>query len=180
MRHAKAFKKLNRTAAHRRSLLRNMTSSLVLHEHCETTIAKAKAIKPVIEKLITLGRKDTLHSRRKAYSWMTDKDAVQKLFSVLGPRYMARPGGYTRIVRTGRRHGDAAELAIIELIKSDSDVSVSAGAASSKKAAGAKSTRKPAKDAAEKAPAVKTKARSTASASSKGNTRARAARKSEG
>ena len=184
MRHAKAFRKLNRTAAHRRSLLRNMTTSLVMHEKCETTLAKAKTIRPVVEQLITLGRKDTLHNRRKAYAWMTDKDAVQKLFSVIGPRYQSRPGGYCRIVKTGIRHGDAAPMAIIELIKSDDEAATSTKTHAAKKTGSAKTpARKAAKESGDKAPAVKAKARSTASDSSQNKqkaTRARAPRKSEG
>ena len=116
MKHKVNLKKLNRSPAHRRALLRNMATNLIDQEKFETTISKAKALRRVVEKLITLGTEDTLHRRRKALSYVFKEDAVTKLFTELGPRFKSRPGGYTRITRSGRRHGDAAELAIIEFV----------------------------------------------------------------
>jgi large subunit ribosomal protein L17 len=116
MRHGKSGKKLSRSVSHRRSLMRNMATSLILHESSETTLIKAKSLRPVVEKLITLGRTDSLHNRRQALSYLTDKKAVHKLFAVVGPRFIGRNGGYTRIVRTGYRVGDAAEMAVIAFV----------------------------------------------------------------
>lgn len=117
MRHGKSGKKLSRSVSHRRALMRNMASSLILHEQAETTLIKAKALKGVVEKLITLGRKDSLHNRRQAYSYLMDKAAVHKLFVEVAPRFRARNGGFTRVVRTGFRAGDAAQMAVIELVE---------------------------------------------------------------
>lgn len=117
MRHGKSGRKLSRTPAHRRALFRNMATSFLLNERIETTVEKAKELRPIVEKLITLGRDETLHHRRQAYSYIFRKDVVHKLFAELGPRFQTRPGGYTRIVRTRRRPGDAAELAILELVE---------------------------------------------------------------
>lgn len=117
MRHKCGYRTLGRSSSHRRALLRNMATALVLAEHCETTVAKAKELRPVVEKLITLSKLDSLVTRRQAYSYLMDKGAVRKLFVELGPRYKSRPGGYARITRTRRRDGDAAEMAVIELIK---------------------------------------------------------------
>ena len=124
MRHGKSGKKLSRSVSHRRALLRNMATSLILHEGAETTLIKAKAIRPVIEKLITLGRVDNLHNRRQALSYLTDKSAVHKLFADVGPRFKSRNGGYTRVVRTGYRAGDAAEMAVIEFVEKGSNAKV--------------------------------------------------------
>jgi large subunit ribosomal protein L17 len=116
MRHGRALRKLSRTASHRRALLRNLATSFIKHERFETTVQKAKELKPVVERLITLGKNDTLAARRQAYSYITNKQVVHKLFTDVGPRCKDRNGGYTRIVRTRVRHGDAAELAVIELV----------------------------------------------------------------
>lgn len=116
MRHGKTLRKLSRNASHRRALLRNLATSFIKHERFETTIQKAKELRPVVEKLITLGKNDTLDARRQAYSYLTSKAVVHKLFAEVGPRCKERNGGYTRIVRTRVRHGDAAELAVIELV----------------------------------------------------------------
>jgi large subunit ribosomal protein L17 len=116
MRHGKTLRKLSRNASHRRALLRNLATSFIKHERFETTIQKAKELRPVVEKLITLGKNDTLVARRQAYSYLTSKAVVHKLFADVGPRCKERKGGYTRIVRTRVRHGDAAELAVIELV----------------------------------------------------------------
>jgi len=116
MRHGKTLRKLSRNASHRRALLRNLATSFIKHERFETTVQKAKELRPVVEKLITLGRSDTLDARRQAYSYLTSKAVVHKLFADVGPRCKDRKGGYTRIVRTRTRPGDAADLAVIELV----------------------------------------------------------------
>ena len=116
MRHLKKGKKLNRTAAHRKALFRNMSNSLFLHERIQTTDAKAKALRSVAEKLITLAKKGDLHARRMVFGRLRDHDVIAKLFSDIAPRYMSRPGGYTRIIKAGIRHGDNAPLSIIELV----------------------------------------------------------------
>jgi len=116
MRHRKKGRKLNRTASHRRAMLRNMATSLFLHERIETTTAKAKELRPYAERLITLAKRGDLHARRLAAARMQDRDVVGKLFDELGPRYSDRPGGYTRILKLGARKGDAAEMALIELV----------------------------------------------------------------
>ena len=117
MRHNKAFKKFGRTASHRRALFRNLATALVLRESIETTVPKAKDLRRVIDRLVTSAKSDTLASRRKVYSYLLDKSAVQKLFSEIAPRFKARPGGYTRIVRTQHRVGDAAPLAIMAFVE---------------------------------------------------------------
>lgn len=116
MRHQKAGKKLSRNSSHRRALFRNMASALFLHERIQTTDTKAKALRPVVEKLITLARRGDLHARRMAAAQLTDPKALQKLFGEIGERFKARPGGYTRILKVGRRLGDAAPMSIIELV----------------------------------------------------------------
>ena len=116
MRHRKNGRKLNRTPSHRRAMLRNMATSLFLHERIETTTAKAKELRPYAERLITLAKRGDLHARRQAAAKMQDRAVVGKLFDELGPRYSDRPGGYTRILKLGARKGDAAEMALIELV----------------------------------------------------------------
>lgn len=117
MRHNVAGKRMQRNTAHRAALRRNFTVSLIQHERVETTLAKAKALRPFVEKMITLGKKKDLHRVRRAISFLQDKDAVKKLFDVLGPRYATRPGGYTRILRLpGYRVGDGGTKAILELV----------------------------------------------------------------
>lgn len=130
MRHHKAYSKLGRSVTHRRAVLRNLANSLVIHERIETTLTKAKALKRVADKLITLGKKNTLHARRNALSYLPEinrqdtgnaqkRTAVHKLFVDLAPRYAERNGGYTRVLRTRRRPGDNAEMAIIEFVEQD-------------------------------------------------------------
>ena len=119
MRHLVKKKKLGRNTAQRRALLRNLVTSFLEKERIRTTLAKAKAAKPLAEKMITLARKDTLHAKRQALSFIYKKPVVKKLFEELGPRFSERPGGYTRIVKIGPRAGDGAELAILELIGSE-------------------------------------------------------------
>jgi len=117
MRHQKTRNKLSRDSAHRKSLLMNLSKELIEHERIKTTEAKAKAVKPEIEKLITLAKKDTLHARRQALSTLAqDKFAVHKLFVEVAPRYAERPGGYTRILKIGQRAGDATEMVFLELV----------------------------------------------------------------
>jgi large subunit ribosomal protein L17 len=94
-----------------------MASSLILHEHAETTLIKAKTLRPLIEKLVTMARTDCLHNRRQAYSYLFDKSAVHKLFEEVAPRFKEREGGYTRVLRTGFRHGDSAQMAVIEFVE---------------------------------------------------------------
>ena len=119
MRHKVAGFKLGRTTSHRRSLLRNMVTSLIMEERIETTVPKAKALRPAIEKMITLGKKGDLAARRKAAAYVMTDEALAKLFDTLGPRFGDRDGGYTRIVRTAWQKGDGADKAFIELLGSE-------------------------------------------------------------
>ena len=116
MRHRKAGRKLNRTAAHRKAMLRNMVTSLLEHERIVTTVPKAKETRRVAEKMITLGKRGDLHARRQAMEYIRSKGVVAKLFDELSGQYADRQGGYTRIIRTGNRYGDAAPMAIVELV----------------------------------------------------------------
>jgi large subunit ribosomal protein L17 len=117
MRHQRNRHKLSRDAAHRKALLANLSKELIEHERIETTVAKAKAVKPEVEKLITLARRGDLHARRQALSALgQDKFAVYKLFEEIAPRYTERPGGYTRILKLGPRKSDATEMALLELV----------------------------------------------------------------
>ncbi len=117
MRHQKTRNKLSRDSAHRKALLMNLSKELIDHERIETTQAKAKAVRPEVEKLITLAKRGDLHARRQALSTLSqDKFAVHKLFAELGPRYAERPGGYTRILKLGPRRSDATEMVFIELV----------------------------------------------------------------
>lgn len=116
MRHRVKRYQLRRNTAHRRALLRNLVTSLLEKERVKTTLAKAKAARPVAEKMITLARKNTLAARRLALAYLTKEAAVQKLFAELGPRFKERPGGYTRIVKIGPRSGDGAPMALLELL----------------------------------------------------------------
>lgn len=117
MRHNKAGRRLGRKTSHRIAMFRNMVTSLITHEKITTTDAKAKELRSIAEKLITLGKRGDLHARRLAASYVRDNETVAKLFSVVGPRYADRPGGYTRIVKLGLRHGDKAALSLIELVE---------------------------------------------------------------
>lgn len=119
MRHRVSGKRLKRNMAHRRALLRNLVTSLLEKERVRTTLAKARATRPLAEKMITLSKKDTLHTRRQALRFIFKKDIVKKLFDEIGPRFSERPGGYTRIVKLSPRAGDGAEMAMIELIGSE-------------------------------------------------------------
>jgi large subunit ribosomal protein L17 len=116
MRHRKAGFKLGRNPSHRRALLRNLTTSVLMEDRVETTVTKAKAVRPLVEKMITLGKKGDLHSRRQALAFMMTRESVTRLFDTVAPRYGDRTGGYLRIVRTGFRKGDGGETAFIELL----------------------------------------------------------------
>ena len=116
MRHLKSGKKLNRTSSHRKAMFSNMTASLIEHEVIKTTLPKAKELRRVAEPLITLAKNDSVANRRLAFSRLRSDSAVGKLFAELGPRYQARPGGYLRILKSGSRAGDAAPMAIVELV----------------------------------------------------------------
>ena len=116
MRHRHGLRKLNRTSSHRLAMLRNMTVSLLKHEAIKTTLPKAKELRRVAEPIITLGKTDTLANKRLAFDRLRDRDMVVKLFGELGPRYQARPGGYLRILKFGFRQGDAAPMALVELV----------------------------------------------------------------
>jgi large subunit ribosomal protein L17 len=119
MRHRKGGFKLQRNPSARRALLRGLTTNVILRDRVVTTVTKAKAVKPVVEKMITLAKRDTLHTRRQAAAFLNTPGAVKKLFDNLGPRFAQRNGGYTRVVRLGPRKGDGAELALIELLGSE-------------------------------------------------------------
>jgi large subunit ribosomal protein L17 len=119
MRHNRGYRKLGRTKEHRRALLRNLATDLFRHERLTTTLPKAKELRPYAEKLITLARRDDLHSRRLVLGQIFDKSVVKKLFDTLGPRFTARPGGYSRILKLGPRPGDGADMAIVELVGSE-------------------------------------------------------------
>jgi large subunit ribosomal protein L17 len=121
VRHAKTHRKFNRRSDHRRSMLANLCASLIKHEQITTTLPKAKDLRPVVEKLITLGKRGGLHARRQAISELRDVGMVKKLFDVLGPRYKDRHGGYTRIIKAGFRYGDNAPVAVIEFVDRDVD-----------------------------------------------------------
>jgi len=123
MRHANRGRKLNRTHEHRAAMFANMAAALIKHEQISTTLPKAKDLRPIVEKLVTLSRRGAkdLHARRQALAQIKDADQVTKLFDVIGPRYAGRPGGYTRVLKAGFRHGDNAPMAIIEFIDRDVD-----------------------------------------------------------
>ena len=121
MRHRKAGRKLNRTHAHRSALLSSLASALIKHEQIATTLPKAKELRRVADRLITLAKRGDLHARRQAYARIRDDATVAKLFETLGPRYAERPGGYTRVLKAGFRHGDSAPKAVIELVDRDED-----------------------------------------------------------
>jgi large subunit ribosomal protein L17 len=119
MRHGMAGRKMGRTSTHRQATLANMAASLIVHEQIKTTLPKAKELKPYVERLITLGKKGGLANRRQAISVLQDAEVTAKLFGPIAERYKARKGGYTRVLRAGMRHGDAATMAVIELVDRD-------------------------------------------------------------
>jgi len=127
MRHGKSGRKLNRTASHRKAMFANMAASLVEHEQIVTTLPKAKEIRPIVEKLVTLGKRGDLHARRRAIAAIRDIRLVAKLFDTLAPRYTSRNGGYLRIVKAGFRQGDNAPMAVVEFVDRDVSAKGTAG-----------------------------------------------------
>jgi large subunit ribosomal protein L17 len=121
MRHGNAHRKLNRKPEHRRAMFANMAAALIKHEQIMTTLPKAKDLRPIVEKLVTLGKRGDLHARRRAIAEIRDVAMVKKLFEVLGPRYKERNGGYTRVMKAGYRYGDNAPAAVIEFVDRDVD-----------------------------------------------------------
>jgi large subunit ribosomal protein L17 len=121
MRHGKVHRKFNRTAEHRKAMFANLCAALIKHEQITTTLPKAKDLRPVVEKLVSLGKKGGLAARRQAIAEMRDIAMVKKLFEVIGPRYKDRDGGYTRIMKAGFRYGDSAAMAVIEFVDRDED-----------------------------------------------------------
>jgi large subunit ribosomal protein L17 len=121
MRHGNAYRKLNRTAEHRKAMFANMATALIKHEQIMTTLPKAKDLRPIVEKLVTLGKRGGLHARRQAIAELRDVAMVKKLFDVLAPRYKERNGGYTRVMKAGFRYGDSAPVAVIEFVDRDVD-----------------------------------------------------------
>ena len=152
MRHNKAINHLGRKSGHRKALLANMACSLIQYKRIETTLAKAKALKMYVEPLITKSKDDSTHSRRTVFSYLKNKYAVAELFRTIAPKIADRPGGYTRVLKTGFRAGDGAEMALIELVDFNE-----AALASAKKPA-KKTTRRSSKKAAEAAPAIEAQA----------------------
>ena len=148
MRHNKAINHLGRKSGHRKALLANMATSLILNKRIETTVAKAKALKMYVEPLITKSKDDSTHSRRTVFSYLKNKEAVTELFRTVAPKIAERPGGYTRVLKTGFRQGDGADMALIELVDFNE-----AALASAPKAA-KKTTRRSSKKAVEAAPAA--------------------------
>lgn len=121
MRHARGYRRLNRTHEHRKAMFANMAGSLIEHEQIKTTLPKAKELRPIIEKMITLAKRGDLHARRQASARLKQEALVAKLFDVLGPRYQDRQGGYVRVLKAGFRYGDMAPMAIIEFVDRDAD-----------------------------------------------------------
>src|SRR5665213_4260432 len=123
MRHRNGGFKLGRNTSHRRALLRNLVTSIILNDRVHTTITKAKATRPIVEKMITIGKKGRVHARRQALAYLMTPESVDRLFKIVSPRYEGRNGGYSRIVRTGVRKGDASEMAYIELLGAEQELS---------------------------------------------------------
>ena len=151
MRHKKAINHLGRKSSHRKALMANMAASLIKHKRIQTTVAKAKALKTYVEPLITKSKEDTTHSRRVVFSYLKDKEAVKEMFGVIAPKVADRPGGYTRVLHTGFRLGDGADMALIELV--DFNEAALASAKKEEKKATRRSRAKKAAPAAEAAPA---------------------------
>ncbi|MCF0165221.1 MAG: 50S ribosomal protein L17 [Bacteroidales bacterium] len=151
MRHNRSINHLGRKSGHRKALLSNMACSLILHKRIETTLAKAKALRVYVEPLITKSKEDTTHSRRTVFSYLKQKEAVTELFRVVAPKIENRPGGYTRIVKTGFRQGDAADMAIIELVDFNEAALASAETKEVKKTSTRRGGRKKAAEEAPKA-----------------------------
>ena len=158
MRHGDKINNLGRTASHRRALLSNMACELIAHKRIVTTLAKAKALRTYVEPLITKGKENTTHQRRVVFSYLQDKEAVNELFGTVAEKVGGRPGGYTRIIKLGARHGDNAETALIELV----DFNEVYGKATTEKKEGAKRTRRA--GGSKKTAAAKTEAENTPAA----------------
>ena len=156
MRHKKAINHLGRKDGHRKAMLANMASSLIMHKRINTTVAKAKSLKTYVEPLITKSKEDTTHSRRTVFSYLKNKEAVKELFSIIAPRIADRPGGYTRVLHTGFRQGDGADMALIELV--DFNEAALASAKAEARKATRRSRAKKAEAPAAEAPAEETKA----------------------
>ena len=154
MRHNRKFNHLGRKSGHRKAMLSNMASSLILNKWIETTEAKAKALKPYVEPLITKSKEDTTHNRRVVFSYLKDKNATSELFRTIAPKIADRPGGYLRILHTGFRQGDASEMVLVEFV----DFNEAALAAPKEKKTTRRSRAKKAESAAEAAPAAETEA----------------------
>lgn len=152
MRHGYANRKLGRTSSHRNAMFRNQLASLIESERIITTLPKAKELRPLAEKLITLAKNDSVHARRQAAKQVPSDALIAKLFDTLGPRFSTRPGGYTRIMKLGARRGDAAEMAILELVERTADAEAAAAAAAPAAPAKAKGGRKAAAAPAAEAP----------------------------
>ena len=153
MRHNKAVNHLGRQSGHRKAMLANMASSLILKKRITTTVAKAKALKPYLEPLVTKSKEDTTHNRRVVFSYLKDKNAVSELFRVIAPKIADRPGGYLRILHIGFRQGDAAEMALIEFVDFN-EAALASGKKEEKKATRRSRAKKVAEPAAEAAPAA--------------------------
>lgn len=156
MRHKKAINHLGRKDGHRKAMLANMASSLIMHKRINTTVAKAKALKTYVEPLITKSKEDTTHSRRTVFSYLKNKEAVKELFSIIAPRIADRPGGYTRVLHIGFRQGDGADMALIELV--DFNEAALASAKAEARKATRRSRAKKAEAPAAEAPAEEAKA----------------------
>src|SRR3982751_1420851 len=159
MRHQKKTVKLGRTAEHRKALLANQVCSLIEHQRIKTTLAKAKAVRPLAEKMVTLGKNGSIHARRTAFSTLRHKDAVKKLFDEIAPRSTERNGGYTRIVRLGQRKSDSASMAFIEWV--DAAIAVEEKPAEEKKAKRKEPEAKPKKETKREEPKAKEKEKKT-------------------
>lgn len=140
MRHGKSGRKLNRTASHRKALFANMAASLIEHEQIVTTLPKAKELRPIVEKLVTLGKRGDLHARRRAAAQVRDDELVKRLFETIAPRYGERNGGYTRIMKAGFRTGDNAPMAVIEFVDRDVEARGAADRARTAAEAGSEET----------------------------------------
>jgi len=181
MRHGMVNRKLCRTAAHRLALFRNQLASLIQNERIVTTLPKAKELRPLVEKLVTLGKNDSVHARRQAERLIADDHLISKLFDTLGPRFSERPGGYTRIVKLGARRGDAAEMAILEFVGyqlPEEERSTPAAATPAKKAAPKKEAA-PAAEPEEEAPAAEEKPKKKAAPKKEAAPKKKAAGKKE-
>jgi large subunit ribosomal protein L17 len=154
MRHQRVINHLGRTSSHRKAMLANMASSLILHKRITTTTAKAKALRTYVEPLITKSKEDSTHSRRMVFSYLKDKEAVAELFREVSPKIAERPGGYTRILKTGNRIGDNADMCVLELVDYNENM-LGEAATKSKATRRKRTTKKKTEGAAENAPAVK-------------------------